>query len=106
MGASKVAKGRFAKVLVLKGKKEKTVGGLKAEMLMKNKRGKVVSKRKNAQGLRHFRKIERWMEVHMAARKALRVNGFVALNGKTLQGKALYVKARALYSAAAAAPPA
>merc|ERR1719408_728817 len=41
---SKIAKGRYAKVLVFRGSKEKTVGGLSASSLTKNKYGRVVSK--------------------------------------------------------------
>merc|ERR1711933_259595 len=93
---SKVASGRMAKVMVLKGKKEKTRGGLKADDLFKNKRGKVVSKRMSAAGTRRYKNIEAWVEAHMSARKALHVQGFCAINGKTLQGKALYVKAKAI----------
>merc|ERR1712054_51500 len=44
---SKIAKGKLSKVLVLRGKKEKTVGGLTAKDLIKNKFGKVVSKKKS-----------------------------------------------------------
>merc|ERR1711865_629123 len=93
---SKVAKGRFAKALVLKGTKEKTVGGLKSDDLMTNKRGKVVSKRANALGKRRYHQVEDWVESVMEAREALHVKGFLAINGKSLQGKALYVKARSL----------
>ena len=32
-------RGRLAKAMVLKGRREKTVGGLKANMLMRNSRG-------------------------------------------------------------------
>eukprot|EP00747_Dinoflagellata_sp_TGD_P026265 gnl/TRDRNA2_/TRDRNA2_131800_c0_seq1.p1 gnl/TRDRNA2_/TRDRNA2_131800_c0~~gnl/TRDRNA2_/TRDRNA2_131800_c0_seq1.p1 ORF type:complete len:124 (+),score=47.47 gnl/TRDRNA2_/TRDRNA2_131800_c0_seq1:2-373(+) len=94
---SKVARGRFAKSLVLKGKKEKTVGGLTKDMLIKNKRGKVVSKRASAQGKRKYKQIESWVESFMAARESLKVQGFVAINGKSLQGKAIYVRAKALH---------
>merc|ERR1719226_187213 len=97
--SSKVAKGRMAKALVFRGSKEKTTGGLKKESLMKNKRGKVVSKRASALGKRRYRQIEAWVDSVMEARKALHVSGFVAINGKTLQGKALYVKTRALLTA-------
>merc|ERR1719253_1778182 len=93
---SKIATGRYAKVMVFKGKKEKTSGGIKADGLMINKRGKVVSKRASAAGKRKYGKIEGWVEAFMAAREALHVKGFVAMNGKTLQGKALYVKTKAL----------
>merc|ERR1719421_1756996 len=88
---SKVAHGRFARSMVLRGTKEKTSGGLTSQMLMKNKRGKIVSKRASANGKRRFRNIESWVEALMSARKALQVNGFVSINGKSLQGKALYV---------------
>eukprot|EP00929_Paragymnodinium_shiwhaense_P068245 TRINITY_DN342_c0_g1_i1.p1 TRINITY_DN342_c0_g1~~TRINITY_DN342_c0_g1_i1.p1 ORF type:complete len:194 (-),score=76.46 TRINITY_DN342_c0_g1_i1:267-794(-) len=98
--APKVARGKLAKALVLKGTREKTASGLKAESLMKNKRGKVVSKRKSANGKRAYKRIETWVESVVEARKALHMNGFVAINGKTLQGKALYVKSKALYTSA------
>merc|ERR1719387_3162513 len=81
---TKTAKGRFAKALVFRGSKEKTVGGLKADDLMKNKRGKVVSKRANALGKRRYRQVEDWVESVMEAREALHVKGFLAINGKSL----------------------
>merc|ERR1712159_665603 len=93
---SKIAKGRFAKAVVLRGGKEKTVGGLTKDLLMRNKRGKVVSKRANASGKKAFQNIQDWVSSVVAARKALQVTGFVAVNGKSLQGKALYVKSKAL----------
>merc|ERR1719401_993174 len=68
-------------------------------MLMKNKRGKVVSKKAAAQGKKRYTQIEGWVESHMAARAALKVSGFVAINGKSIQGKALYVKTKALIAA-------
>merc|ERR1719191_2021779 len=43
-----IAKGQLAKVLVFKGKKTKTSSGLKAGDLVKNKYGKIVSKKKSA----------------------------------------------------------
>merc|ERR1712028_282421 len=88
--------GRFAKAVVLRGGKEKTVGGLTKDLLMRNKRGKVVSKKAAAAGKRRFRNIQDWVSSVTAARKALQVSGFVAINGKSLQGKALYVKSKAL----------
>merc|ERR1711985_11919 len=47
---SKVAKGVMAKAMVLRGSKAKTVGGLTAKDLTKNKFGKTVSKKKSALG--------------------------------------------------------
>merc|ERR1719409_47375 len=63
---------------------------------MRNKRGKVVSKRAAAHGKKAFRNIQDWVSSLTAARKALQVTSFVAINGKSLQGKALYVKAKAM----------
>merc|ERR1711972_531074 len=95
---SKVARGRMAKAMVFRGSKVKTVGGLTKDALMKSKRGKVVSKRASAHGKRIFGNVEPWLDSLMEARKALHVSGFVAINGKSLVGKALYVKSKALYS--------
>merc|ERR1712185_731465 len=65
---SKVAKGRMAYSMVLKGKKEKTVGGLTAKDLTKNKYGKVVSKKASAKS-----KKSPWIQAVAAARKALSI---------------------------------
>merc|ERR1719401_3279021 len=94
--ATTIARGRLAKALVLRGSRQKTVGGLKTGDLMRNKRGRVVSKRRSARGHRQYKNIEGWVEAFMRARKALHLTGFVAINGKTLQGKGLYVKAKAI----------
>ena len=91
---SKIARGRMAKALVLRGKHEKTAGGLRADGLMKNKHGKVVSKRQSAQ---NARKSKDWVDSIMTARQLLNMNGFVLVNGKSAQGKALYIKAKATY---------
>merc|ERR1712050_245878 len=93
---STIAGGRYAKATVLKGRKAKTSGGFTRDHLMKNKRGKVVSKKSAAHCKRAFRNIKDWVSSVVAARKALQVSGFVAINGKSLQGKALYVKSKAL----------
>merc|ERR1712224_595070 len=85
---SKIAKGKFRKVLVLRGKKAKTVGGLTASDLIKNKHGKVVSKKASAKG-----KSNKWIAAVVAARKALGIKGFSAVK----KGSALYTKAKSLY---------
>merc|ERR1719203_1586375 len=54
-------------------------------------------------GRRMYKKIEGWVEALMAAREALHVKGFVAVNGKTLQGKALYIKTKAIRASVGAA---
>merc|ERR1711862_526242 len=97
--ATKIARGRLAKSVVLRGSKEKTPGGLTRDMLMKNRRGKIVSKKSSASGKRAYKNIQDWVSSVVAARKALQVSGFVAVNGKSLQGKALYVKSKALCAA-------
>merc|ERR1719269_365094 len=95
---SKIARGKYAKAMVLRGTKIKTSGGLTKDLLMRNKRGKIVSKKASAHGKRAFKNIETWVDSVMEARSALHARGFVAINGKTLAGKALYVKAKALRS--------
>merc|ERR1712096_93768 len=89
---SKVARGRMAKAMVLRGSKAKTVGGLKASDLTKNKRGKIVSKKMAARG-----KKSAWIAAVAKARTALKVKGFCPCGGKTAQGKALLAKAKTFY---------
>merc|ERR1719235_276724 len=68
---------------------------------MKNKQGKIVSKKSHASGKRSYKNIKDWVSSVVAARKALQVSGFVAINGRSHQGKALYVKAKALRAGSA-----
>merc|ERR1711964_615853 len=63
---SKIAKGRMAKVLVFRGSKAKTVGGMTAASLIKNKHGRVVSKKRSAMSKKNL-----WMAACSKARKAL-----------------------------------
>merc|ERR1719213_373751 len=85
---SKIAKGRMAKVLVFRGSKEKTVGGMTAASLTKNKNGKIASKERSA-----FGKKSAWIAAVTKARNALGLKGFVAIK----KGSALYKKAKELY---------
>merc|ERR1712078_237966 len=85
---SKIGRGRYAKSMVLRGKKEKTVGGLTAKDLIKNKYGKVVSKKSSARA-----KTSPWIAAVTNARSALKVKGFVAVK----KGSPLYAKAKSLY---------
>merc|ERR1712176_1396149 len=71
---SKVAHGQMAKAMVLRGSKEKTVGGLTAKDLTKNKFGKIVSKKRSV-----FAKKSPWIQAVAKARKALKITGFVAV---------------------------
>merc|ERR1712182_13210 len=82
---SKTATGIFRRVLVLRGTKEKTVGGLTAKDLVKNKNGRVVSKKKSALG-----KANPWMIAVKKARTALKIKGFSAIK----KGTPLYIKAK------------
>merc|ERR1712216_350683 len=63
---SKVGTGRMAKVMVFRGTKARTVGGLKKDNLTKNKYGRVVSKKRSAKG-----KKSGWMAACQKARKAM-----------------------------------
>merc|ERR1712107_46776 len=90
---SKIAKGKLARAQVFRGSKEKTASGHTKDQLFKNKRGKIVSKKASAAGRKSFANIRAWFECVNAARKALNLRGFVAINGKKAEGKALYAKA-------------
>merc|ERR1712201_1108 len=87
---SKIATGRLAKVMVLRGSKGKTVGGVTAKDLTKNKHGKVVSKKLSAKG-----KASPWMIAVKKARAALKIKGFVAMK----KGTPFYIKAKEFYNA-------
>merc|ERR1712182_30643 len=86
---SKIATGKFRKVLVLRGTKEKTSSGLTAQDLYKNKRGKVVSKKKSAQ-----MKKSPWIQAVAQARKTLKITGFAAIK----KGTPLYAKAKEFFN--------
>merc|ERR1719281_928294 len=64
---------------------------------MKNKRGKIVSKKASAAGKKRLAAnsgFAKWIQACKAARKALGIKGFAAIGGKSAQGKALYAKAK------------
>merc|ERR1712072_1242511 len=86
---SKIGKGRMAKVMVLRGSKEKTVGGMTAKDLVKNKYGKVVSKKRSA-----MMKKSPWIQAVAKARKALKITGFAAIK----KGTPLYTKAKEFFN--------
>merc|ERR1719460_3536557 len=83
---SKIAKGKMSKSVVFRGSKAKTVGGLTKSDLVKNKRGKIVSKKTAAHGKKQYANIKGWTVAVQKARKALGVKGFVAVK----KGTALY----------------
>merc|ERR1719367_2326433 len=96
---SKIAKGKFAKSAVLKGSKVKTSGGLKKEDLRKNADGRVVSKKRSDMMKKNYQKsaLKKWFRSVSAARKTLKIEGFVPIGGKTAKGQALLKKVRSLY---------
>merc|ERR550532_993544 len=87
MKVMKVSK-RMAKVIAFRGGNTGGATRLKKENLVKNKTGKVVSKKKSLLG-----KKSPWIVAVAAARKALGVKGFCAIK----KGSALYKKAKELY---------
>merc|ERR1719367_2613677 len=95
---SVIAKGKLARSTVFRGTKEKTKTGMTKAMLIKNKNGKIVSKKASAHAKKMYATsgAKKWAEALRAARKALNIKGFVAIGGKTAQGKALYAKTKAL----------
>ena len=95
MKVSIIGRGRMAKSQVFKGRKVKTVGGLKKTDLKKNKYGKVVSKKASARA--STGKTAKWTRAVVAARKALGVKGFRPIGGKSAAGQALLKKVRSFY---------
>merc|ERR1719167_1913038 len=96
---SKIAKGRGAKARVFKGTKAATVGGLKKSDLMRNKDGKVVSKKASIRAKKAYQKngLAKWTKAVQQAKKALGIKGFQIIGGKTAKGQAFLKKARSLY---------
>merc|ERR1712244_8423 len=74
--------------------KVKTTGQTKTD-LMKNKRGRVVSKKANAAGKRNYKRngLAKWNKAFMQARKNLGLKGFVACK----KGTTFYKEAMRLY---------
>merc|ERR1712196_53960 len=85
-----IAKNKRAKATVFHGHKTKTVGGLTKSDLFKNKRGRIVSRKQSLGAKRRFAQtLGGWTTALSKARKALNVKGFVAVNGKSAQGRGL-----------------
>merc|ERR1719511_424407 len=98
MKVSMIAKGKRAKIAVFKGRKEKTSGGLTANKLLKNKRGKIVSKNASIRGKKNFASsaLKKWSDAAKQARKEMKITGFCPVGGSTPEGKALYAKVKAI----------
>merc|ERR1719506_943781 len=91
---SKIAKGKNARSVVFKGRKEKTKTGLTKSDLVKNSQGRIVSKKASAAGKKRYKNIKGWIEAVQKARKELGVKGFVPIK----KGSALYKKVKEFYN--------
>jgi len=81
---------------VFSGTADKTKGGLRKVDLMINKRGKVVSKKMNANAKKQFKKsgLGKWVAACQKARAELGLTGFVACK----KGTAYYKLAKQYYN--------
>jgi len=95
-----VAKGILARSKVLRGTFTKTRGGLTQDSLMRNCRGRIVSKKKVAMGKQRFGTIRPWVEAIKRARVEMGSVGFVTLK----KGSAFYNKVREIYEKSKRAP--
>jgi len=87
-----------SKVQVFRGTKQKTKSsGQTKSDLMKNKRGKIVSKKSHANGKKVYKKngLAKWTKAFMQARKNLKITGFVACK----KGTRFYKEAMKIYKA-------
>merc|ERR1712232_139344 len=91
MKKSIIAKGKRARSSVFRGSKVKTVGGLKKSDLIKNKSGRVVSKKASVAAKKRsgYKVIAKWGAATKIARKQLGIKGFVPVGGKSAKGQAL-----------------
>ena len=84
----KVISSKLARRHAFAGKLSKTVSGLTKSDLVKNKSGRVVSKKASLRA-----KKNPWIAACKAARSALKIKGFAVIK----KGSPLYVKAKELY---------
>merc|ERR1719232_766642 len=77
-----VAEGKYARSVVFKGNKEKTKSGLHKDDLIKNRTGKIVSKKASAAAKKRYQgsKLQKWTKALSAARKELKITGCVYVN--------------------------
>merc|ERR1719266_1884429 len=88
---------RGSKVQVFRGTRQKTASsGQTKSDLMKNKRGRIISKKKYNQGKRVYKKngLSKWTKAFMQARKNLKIKGFVPCK----KGTKLYKETMRLYN--------
>merc|ERR1719482_1356040 len=96
MKKSVVAKGYKTRAganrAVFEGRKMRTVGGLKKDSLIKNKNGRIVSKKASAKG-----KANKWIKAVSKARASLKLKGFAPIGGKTAAGQKFLKLAKSFY---------
>merc|ERR1712193_356507 len=85
----KVISARLAKRHAFFGKIDKTQSGLKKSDLVKNKHGKIVSKKRS-----QLAKSNPWLAACKQARSALKIKGFCVIK----KGTPLYKKAKEFYN--------
>jgi len=73
-------------------KKVKTTGHVKND-LIKNKRGKIISKKAHASGKRSYKNVKGWTQAFMQARENLGLTGFVVCK----KGTKFYKECMKLY---------
>merc|ERR1712000_321827 len=73
---------------------EGSSSGLKKSDLLKNRSGKIVSKKSHAAGKKAYKHIKGWTVAVTKAKKDLGLTGFVAVK----KGTPLYKAAKAIYS--------
>merc|ERR1719469_1631133 len=93
-----IARGKYAKAAVLRGSKEKTSAGLTKDSLMKNRMGKVVSRKASAVAKKRFAAgpLKKLGEAVKKARKELNIVGFRPIGGVTAEGKQLLAKVKSI----------
>merc|ERR1719272_332181 len=55
-----IARGRLRRFMVFSGRRQKTTGGLTKEGITKNKRGRYVSRKQQAHGLKMYQNVRGW----------------------------------------------
>merc|ERR1712061_635771 len=101
---AKAMKAKAMKAMKAKAMKAKAMKAMKVSVIAKGKLAKAVvfavRKAKSQAGKKRYASgIGRWTAAVQAAKKALGIKGFVAVGGKSAQGKALHAKAKSLYKA-------
>merc|ERR1711879_669194 len=85
---------RFAKAVAFRGGNTHGATTLKKDDLVKNKRGKIVSRKRSALSKKRYASgVGKWIAAVTKARKDLGLKGFVAIK----KGSALYKKAQEFY---------